>query len=153
MCDFLFIPIFCGTYNQVHSLGRELVVCPRCHNNAIQSMNRRTWFTLYCVPIFPISRKRTLLHCDICRWEGAPTPMVQVNQEQGRHRNRDLNSADSLQGLETTATPQPRPEQFRPVPYSQDDYLPPPPPYTKALDPAARKNKTKKAKPGAKVAT
>ncbi|KAJ2755458.1 hypothetical protein H4S06_003419 [Coemansia sp. BCRC 34490] len=82
MCDFIFIPIFCGTWNHVRSLGLELMPCPRCHNTTIRSIRRRTWATLYCVPIFPISRRRMLYRCDICRWEGVPIARVRVNNDE-----------------------------------------------------------------------
>ncbi|KAJ2235591.1 hypothetical protein IWW45_002467 [Coemansia sp. RSA 485] len=154
MCDFIFIPIFCGTWDQVRSLGPELIICPRCHNNAIQTIKRRTWMTLYCVPIFPISRKRILYHCDICRWEGRPMGTVQVVPERGNHhRNRDLYSPQSTsRGLGAAAGNQ-RSEQFQPEPYSRNDYSEaPPPPYSKVPS-GGRNSKNPKTKPETATAT
>ncbi|KAJ2556745.1 hypothetical protein EV175_001797 [Coemansia sp. RSA 1933] len=158
MCDFIFIPIFCGTWNQVKSLGPELIPCPRCHNTTIRSINRRTWMTLYCVPIVPISRKRNLFHCDICRWEGVPVGRVRANYERsrepgqrraaGHRRQRDLGepqtaassdssvraaaAVDAMQDNPTESSTSARDaasqSQFQPVSYSQGDYENPPPP-------------------------
>ncbi|KAJ1667848.1 hypothetical protein IW140_001399 [Coemansia sp. RSA 1813] len=156
MCDFIFVPIFCGTWNQVKSLGPELIPCPRCHNTTIRSINRRTWMTLYCVPIVPISRRRNLYHCDICRWEGVPVARVHINDERSRQpgerrgtRSRDLQepqndasssiraaaAVDALQdnAASTSARDASNTQQFQPVSYSQGEYEnPPPPPYTES---------------------
>ncbi|PIA17091.1 hypothetical protein COEREDRAFT_7858 [Coemansia reversa NRRL 1564] len=160
MCDFFIFPLWCGTWDHVRSLGPELMQCPRCHNNAIQTIRRRRWMTLYCIPVFPISRRRQLFHCDICRWEGIPLGTVQMRQENGRHRhhhrqleeeqhqsdsstnrqNRDLYiPRSSSQGALHTSnslsqTSPPTQSHFQSVPYSTNDYQappPPPPPYTK----------------------
>ncbi|KAJ2302875.1 hypothetical protein H4S02_008799 [Coemansia sp. RSA 2611] len=126
MCDFIFIPILCGTWDQVRSLGPELIPCPRCHNNAIQTIRRRTWMTLYCIPVFPISRKRQLYHCDICRWEGIPASTIQTHRRRRRSpQNRSLYLPSSSP---QPATPSPH---FQPVQYSQNEYEAPPPPYSK----------------------
>ncbi|KAI9506319.1 hypothetical protein GGI25_002311 [Coemansia spiralis] len=150
MCDFIFVPIFCGTWDHVRSLGPELVRCPRCHNTTIQSIRRRTWMTLYCVPVVPISRRRTLYHCDICRWEGIPVARVRVNNEERRPQRNMSNSSD-LYIPESTATPgngQPVSREtngsgFQAVPYSQDEYQQPPPPYSEAAPQQRAKNGNK----------
>ncbi|KAJ1644877.1 hypothetical protein LPJ64_003500 [Coemansia asiatica] len=123
------------------------MICPRCHNNAIQTIKRRTWMTLYCVPVFPISRKRILYHCDICRWEGRPMGTVQVVPERNDHRSRDLYSPQNTR--EVGAGEAQRSEQFQPEPYSRNDYAEaPPPPYSKV----AGSNKGAKGKPATAAA-
>ncbi|KAJ2552084.1 hypothetical protein IWW35_002502 [Coemansia sp. RSA 1878] len=150
MCDFIFLPIFCGTWDQVRSLGPELIPCPRCHNAAIRTIRRRTWMTLYCVPVFPISRKRQLYHCDICRWEGVPIQPIQETQHNHHRRRRNHQGTrsstppgarsntqnrslyippSSTSGSEQALASSPH---FQPVQYSINEYQAPPPPYTKA---------------------
>ncbi|KAI8323796.1 hypothetical protein GQ54DRAFT_322217 [Martensiomyces pterosporus] len=150
MCDFFIIPVFCGTWDQVRSLGPESMTCPRCHNNAIQTIKRRTWFTLYCVPVFPISRKKQLYHCDICRWEGIPVARVNVGQERpqssgSRHRHGHRHRS---QGQQSPSQPRqmPQPEQFQSEPYSQDDYEAPPPPYSPKAPENTKAPKKKRGK-------
>ena len=41
--------------------------CERCHNTSEwQFMQHRTWFTLFFIPVFPISAKHEYLQCPIC---------------------------------------------------------------------------------------
>ena len=41
--------------------------CERCHNTSEwQFMQHRTWFTLFFIPVFPISGKHEYLQCPIC---------------------------------------------------------------------------------------
>lgn len=41
--------------------------CERCHNTSEwQFMQHRTWFTLFFIPVFPISGKHEYLQCLIC---------------------------------------------------------------------------------------
>ncbi|KAJ1791780.1 hypothetical protein LPJ59_004935, partial [Coemansia sp. RSA 2399] len=155
----------------VKSLGPELIPCPRCHNTTIRSINRRTWMTLYCVPIVPISRKRNLFHCDICRWEGVPVVRASANHERSRQPGQrraarssrdqsepqtDPSSSSAIHAAAAVDALQDNPaastsardtanSHFQPVPYSQGEYEnPPPPPYT-ATPPAnaarAKRNK------------
>lgn len=150
MCDFFFIPIFCGSWDQVKNLGPESFPCPRCHNTAVRSIKRRRWFTLYCVPLFPVTSNRDLVHCDICRWEGVRVANVQVRDEghgrqrrnrrhRHRHRQREANSSSSSNSDDDGKQSAPPIEQPPPpsqsniqnVNYAQTDYEAPPPPYSK----------------------
>ena len=41
--------------------------CERCHNTSEwQFMQYRTWFTLFFIPVFPISGRHEYLQCPIC---------------------------------------------------------------------------------------
>ncbi|RRD40337.1 zinc ribbon domain-containing protein [Leptotrichia sp. OH3620_COT-345] len=41
--------------------------CSRCHNvSEWKFMEYRNWFTLFFIPVFPISRKHEYLQCPIC---------------------------------------------------------------------------------------
>ncbi|KAJ2493623.1 hypothetical protein IWW37_000489 [Coemansia sp. RSA 2050] len=148
MCDFIFIPILCGTWNQIHSLGPESMRCPRCHNNAIQSIRRRTWMTLYCVPIVPVSRNRQILHCGICRWEGVPIAQVRADGEPRSNRRHMQTSPTRQDETQEVYVPergmQPRPPQFQTVAYTENDYQAPPPPYSKNPDPSLSNRKSAK---------
>ncbi|ORX66821.1 hypothetical protein DL89DRAFT_60525 [Linderina pennispora] len=78
MCDFIPIFILFGSYNSVRSLGSEAFACPRCHNPAIHTISRRSWLTVFFVPVCPISSRKTLYHCTICSWEGIPMAVTRL---------------------------------------------------------------------------
>jgi|GEM_PF-935710 tetratricopeptide (TPR) repeat protein len=58
-----------GTRNMVGNDGAAAAaVCPRCGQQAMfQPKSFRTWFTLFLVPLFPISGKHTFSECAHCR--------------------------------------------------------------------------------------
>ncbi|KAM6500657.1 hypothetical protein JOM56_003671, partial [Amanita muscaria] len=45
-------------------------VCPNCHNASVIAAKRTTWFELFFIPIFPMSRKNVWM-CHICQWHAA----------------------------------------------------------------------------------
>jgi len=64
----MFFFFVCGTQDFSSSLkGYEnvLVVCPRCHNNAVSARKRRVFFTFCFVPLVPVSWRKEL-RCGIC---------------------------------------------------------------------------------------
>ncbi|KAJ2332461.1 hypothetical protein GGI00_002777 [Coemansia sp. RSA 2681] len=101
--------------------------------------------TFYCLPVFPISRKRQLLHCDICRWEGVAVARVRVDEEpRSNRRHRQASSAGQDQTRDIYIpedSMQPRPPQFQTVAYTENEYQAPPPPYSKGPEPKSSKQK------------
>ncbi|KAJ2785951.1 hypothetical protein H4R18_000166 [Coemansia javaensis] len=130
------IPIFFGVRDHIRSVGAELIPCPRCHNMAIQTINRRRWFTLYCIPVVPISRRRELLHCGICRWEGIIVPAARHSHDTSaallatESPARGASFPSEATPLSMPAPPPPQSLQaapsFQPVPYPPDSYRAPP---------------------------
>jgi ribosomal protein L37E len=52
------------TRNKV--MGQLQYVCPRCQQNSYHAIVRsRRWFTLYFIPLFPLS-KTTTARCNLC---------------------------------------------------------------------------------------
>ncbi|KAJ2802978.1 hypothetical protein H4R21_002210 [Coemansia helicoidea] len=143
MCAFYFIPVLFGTWNHIRLLGPELMPCPRCHNMGIQSITRRRWMTAYFIPLVPISRRRQLLQCSICRWEGIVVDRGRPTQNRGhRHRHRHHSARASAQPPNTDTylpgdttravrSAEPRPvsiAETESLLYATSDYQPPPPP-------------------------
>ncbi len=60
--------ILFGTKTKTNHLGTvENCYCERCHNTSDWNfIEYRNWFTLFFIPVFPISKKTELLQCPIC---------------------------------------------------------------------------------------
>ena len=60
--------IIFGTKNKIKNLGMVgSYECSRCHNiSDLQFMSSQQWFTLFWIPIFPISKKQEFMQCPIC---------------------------------------------------------------------------------------
>ncbi|ACV39737.1 zinc-ribbon domain-containing protein [Leptotrichia buccalis] len=58
-----------GTKTLTKHLGKlENCYCERCHNTSDWNfLEYRHWFTLFFIPVFPISKRFELLQCPICR--------------------------------------------------------------------------------------
>jgi len=60
-------------------IGQEMRYCPLCGRETMHVIiSRRTWFTLFFLPIFPVSGKRTIARCQVCGYEGAGNPVAGV---------------------------------------------------------------------------
>ena len=57
-----------GTKNKIKNLGIVgKYECSRCNNiSDLQFMSSQQWFTLFWIPIFPISKKKEFMQCPIC---------------------------------------------------------------------------------------
>ena len=57
-----------GTKNKIKNLGIVgKYECSRCNNiSDLQFMSSQQWFTLFWIPIFPISKKQKFMQCPIC---------------------------------------------------------------------------------------
>ncbi|WP_231284703.1 zinc-ribbon domain-containing protein [Leptotrichia hofstadii] len=41
--------------------------CSRCHNlSDLEFISTQQWFTLFWIPVFPISKKQEFMKCPIC---------------------------------------------------------------------------------------
>ncbi len=59
--------ILFGFRTRGKTLGQHTVGCPNCHREAMTTFSqRRSWFTLFFIPIFPISGKTTVATCNLC---------------------------------------------------------------------------------------
>ena len=58
-----------GTKRKFKNLGTlENCHCSRCNNTSDWNfMEYRDWFTLFWIPVFPISARKEYLECPICR--------------------------------------------------------------------------------------
>jgi tetratricopeptide (TPR) repeat protein len=58
-----------GTRNMISNGGQAATaVCPRCSRQAgFQNRAARTWFTLFFIPLFPMSAKRPFCQCQNCQ--------------------------------------------------------------------------------------
>ena len=58
-----------GTKRKFKNLGAlENCHCTRCNNTSDWNfMEYRDWFTLFWIPVFPISGRKEYLECPICR--------------------------------------------------------------------------------------
>jgi len=66
--DFFCLPIICGVSQKIHPEdGQSPRMCPRCNNAAVVSAKKKTYFELFCVPVFPMSSKHVWV-CGICQW-------------------------------------------------------------------------------------
>jgi hypothetical protein len=58
--------ILFGVRSTRNRLGTVIAECPQCHQTCSQSIARvRRWFTLFFIPIFPVSTKH-LTVCSMC---------------------------------------------------------------------------------------
>jgi tetratricopeptide (TPR) repeat protein len=78
-----------GSRNMVRSDGASsAAVCPRCSRESqFQNKSMRTWFTLFFIPIFPMSGKRPFCQCPNCnaQFKGSAETLgkqTAVNQQQ-----------------------------------------------------------------------
>lgn len=63
--------IIMGYRSRNKVMGQVQYVCPQCRQNSFHTVVRsRRWFTLYFIPLFPIS-KNTSSRCNMC---GLMTP-------------------------------------------------------------------------------
>jgi hypothetical protein len=62
--------IIFGLRRRAHQHGPCVAAsCPRCHNEVVLAYVIVTrWFSLFFIPVIPISRKRMLI-CPICGWQ------------------------------------------------------------------------------------
>ncbi len=58
-----------GSRNVFRNTGEVVQsICPRCNQLAnFQGKSYRTWFTLFFIPIFPVSGQKTFCECSNCR--------------------------------------------------------------------------------------
>ena len=74
-------------------LGQRMLTCPNCHREAMTGIaQNRRWFTLFFIPIFPISARKTTAVCGLC----------------GFRYEMDTKYADSLFPAGTKAVPAPQ---------------------------------------------
>ncbi|MEU2087332.1 hypothetical protein [Nocardia beijingensis] len=81
-----------GWQKRVHTLAMITLICGRCGNPAAHALRKLvTKFTLFFIPLFPISTKH---HVD-CTWCGASSPvagpqvadlLARANAESGRYQ-------------------------------------------------------------------
>ena len=61
-----------GIRSRVQDLGQKLLNCPNCHRDAMTGLSQsRRWFTLFWIPLFPISGKTTAAQCGLCGYRYA----------------------------------------------------------------------------------
>jgi transcription elongation factor Elf1 len=59
--------IIWGLRSRNKVLGQRVLNCPNCHRDAMTAAAQsRRWFTLFFIPIFPISEKKTMAQCGLC---------------------------------------------------------------------------------------
>jgi transcription elongation factor Elf1 len=59
--------IIWGMRSRSKALGQRVLNCPNCHRDAMTvAAQTRRWFTLFFIPIFPISSKQTIAQCGLC---------------------------------------------------------------------------------------
>ncbi len=47
--------------------GEVQAICPNCHRNSrIVAKRHRQWFTIFFIPIFPVSRTKRISECSLC---------------------------------------------------------------------------------------
>ncbi len=69
--------IIWGLRSRTKTLGQRMLNCPNCHRDAMTAaVQTRRWFTLFFIPIFPISGKKTIAVCGLCGFR------YEVNNEQ-----------------------------------------------------------------------
>ncbi len=69
--------IIFGTRYRVKQLGQDMQACLRCGRETVHTtLTRQMWFTLFFIPVFPISKNSTLQVCNLC---GQMTEVAQVN--------------------------------------------------------------------------
>jgi zinc-ribbon family len=59
--------IIWGYRSRSKTLGQRPVSCPNCHQTAMTGFGQsRRWFTIFFIPIFPISGSTTVASCGLC---------------------------------------------------------------------------------------
>ena len=62
--------IIYGLRTRTRALGQRASECPNCHRVAMTSYaQRRRWFTLFFVPLFPISGRTSIANCGLCGYQ------------------------------------------------------------------------------------
>jgi transcription elongation factor Elf1 len=62
--------IIWGLRSRSKSLGQRTLNCPNCHRDAMTAaVQSRRWFTLFFIPLFPISAKKTIARCGLCGFQ------------------------------------------------------------------------------------
>lgn len=62
--------IIWGLKSRGKALGQFTLPCPNCHRDAVTAVSQsRRWFTLFFVPVFPISAKRSVARCGLCGFQ------------------------------------------------------------------------------------
>lgn len=73
--------IILGTSHRVKALGQSPRSCPRCQHDTVHTLERRqSWFTLFFIPIFPISKATYVARCNLCGQETVVTEQGQTLQ-------------------------------------------------------------------------
>lgn len=63
MCFFAII----GIVPKERVIRQEMLPCPMCARQTLHEVvERRLWFTLFFLPLFPVSSKRTYTRCSEC---------------------------------------------------------------------------------------
>lgn len=59
--------IIWGLRSRGSTLGQRTVNCPNCHRQAMTMFSQsRRWFTLFFIPVFPVSARTTVATCGLC---------------------------------------------------------------------------------------
>lgn len=67
--------IIWGFRSRGKDLGQRPVTCPNCHRTAMTAFaERRRWFTLFFIPIFPVGGKQSIALCGLCGYRYAVEP-------------------------------------------------------------------------------
>ncbi|KAJ1978188.1 hypothetical protein H4R34_003295 [Dimargaris verticillata] len=55
-------------------LSNEAYMCPNCYTPAVHHVKLSTKFSLFCIPLFPISKGKRYYLCDRCNWASSEGP-------------------------------------------------------------------------------
>jgi hypothetical protein len=73
-----------GFSERKKDLGQHVRLCLHCQREAFHSIRQQQrWFTLFFVPIFPISGKEQIDRCQICGYESAHVDMPTLVAQAG----------------------------------------------------------------------
>jgi|GEM_PF-275798 len=73
--------IIWGTRHRVKALGQSPRTCPRCQHETVHTLERRqSWFTLFFIPIFPVTKATYVARCNLCGQETVVTEQGQTLQ-------------------------------------------------------------------------
>lgn len=62
--------IIWGLRSRGKALGQFPISCPNCHREAMTTISQsRRWFSLFFIPIFPISAKKSIARCNLCGFQ------------------------------------------------------------------------------------
>jgi len=89
-----FFFVLFGVRNMVGNDGAAVAtLCPRCGQQAMfQPKSMRSWFTLFLVPIFPISGKQTISQCGNCGTVFRSSPR-ELNQRVAASQQQQMQQA------------------------------------------------------------